>query len=437
MPSEETIHRCLEKSYNFCIQKRIAHFIECFKDKKRNGEQMLSKKARNLKPSPTLAIAAKAKELASKGHQVIALSVGEPDWDTFPAVKESGIHAIQSGQTKYAPSNGTPELRAAIALKTKNLLGIDYSPNEVTATAGAKFVIYSALQMLLDPGDEVLIPAPYWVSYPTMVELCDGVPVIVPTDERSGFKATSQHLEEKITSKTKLLLLNSPNNPTGQVYSRAEIEDIVGFMRRNKNLLVISDDIYNQLLFTNEKVAPHILHVAPDLKDRLIIINGASKTYSMTGWRMGWALGNEGLIKAMSNYQSQTVSCASPFTQMATLTALQTNDSELSGHIKELISRRNIFVEGIKSAPGWRAGVPQGAFYVWADVRGLMGKTCQGKILNSCADVAQALLEDQKVALVPGGDSGLKGYVRLSFALHERDIREAVKRIHQFSASLK
>lgn len=397
---------------------------------------MLSKKAQALKPSPTLTIAAKAKELQAQGHQVISLSVGEPDWDTPGVIKDAGIQAIQAGQTKYAPSNGTPQLRTAIAHKTKSLLGVDYSPNEVTVSTGAKFILFSALQTLVDPGDEVLIPAPYWVSYPTMVELVDGVPVIVPSDELTGFKAHAHQIEKLITPKTKILLLNSPNNPTGQMYTRAEIEDIVTMLRKYPKLIVISDDIYNQLVFNGEPVAPHILHVAPEMKSRMVLVNGASKTFSMTGWRLGWALGPEAVIKAMSNYQSQTVSCAAPFTQIAAMAGLQKCDQETVEHVKVLQQRRDAFVGALNDVPGWRSGYPQGAFYVWADIRGLLGKTWQGTKLNTSSDVAKALLESQYVAVVPGGESGLEGYLRLSFALHERDLLEAVKRIRLFTESL-
>jgi aspartate aminotransferase len=397
---------------------------------------VLSKKARTLKPSATLAIAAKAKELAAQGHSVISLSVGEPDWDTFPAVKDAGCQAIQAGQTKYSPSNGTPQLRTAIAHKTQSLLGVEYKPTEVTVSAGAKFILYAALQMLVDPGDEVLIPAPYWVSYPTMVELVDGVPVIVPSDELTGFKPHAVHFEKKVTPKSKVLILNSPNNPTGQMYTRAEIEDIVKFLRRHPQIVVISDDIYNQLVFEGEAVAPHILQVAPDLKERVVVVNGASKTYSMTGWRIGWALGNENIIKAMSNYQSQTVSCAAPFTQTATLAGLQACDEDVIRGVQLLRERRDLFVEALNHVPGWRSGYPQGAFYVWADIRALLGRQWQGKRLETSNDIAAALLESQFVAVVPGAESGLDGYLRLSFALHERDLNEAVKRIRLFTDSL-
>lgn len=397
---------------------------------------MLSKKARNLKPSPTLAIAAKAKELQAQGHHVISLSVGEPDWDTPSIIKEAGCSAIQAGQTKYSPSNGIPQLRAAIAQHTQKLLGVEYKPTEVTVSAGAKFIIFAALQTLCDPGDEVLIPAPYWVSYPTMVELVDGIPVIVPSDEQMGFKPGAKQIEKFITPKTKVLLLNSPNNPTGQMYSRDEIGEIAQMLKDYPNIVVISDDIYNQLIFDGSAVAPHLLHADRGLKNRMVLVNGASKTYSMTGWRLGWALAPEEIIKAMTNYQSQTVSCAAPFTQSAVLTALQAGDEDTKAHCEILRERRDLFVEALNKVEGWRCGSPQGAFYVWADVRGVFGKSYQGKTIRTSADLAAALLDAQKVAVVPGAESGLEGYLRLSFAVHERDLNEAVKRIRAFTDSL-
>jgi aspartate aminotransferase len=397
---------------------------------------LLSKKARALKPSPTLAIAAKAKELAAQGHHVISLSVGEPDWDTYGFIKDAGIKAIQNGQTKYAPSNGTPALRQAVANYTNKQLGLEYKPSEVTVSAGAKFILFAALQVLCDPGDEVLIPAPYWVSYPTMAELVDGVPVIVPSDHTTGFKPNALQIEKFITPKTKVLLLNSPNNPTGAMYSKSEIADIAKMLERHPKIVVISDDIYNQLVFTGDAVAPHLLHANPKLKDRVIVVNGASKSFSMTGWRLGWAVGPEPVITAMSNYQSQTVSCAAPFTQAAALAALQGPSTELETNLERLKERRDLFVSAIGQVPGWKAELPDGAFYVWADVREILGKFHKGRALESTSVLAAALLEDQKVAVVPGVESGLEGYLRLSFAVSEQDLNEAVKRIRDFTAQL-
>ncbi len=235
---------------------------------------MLSQRAKGLKPSPTLALAAKAKELKAEGKDVISLSVGEPDWDTFESVKKVGIQAIEQGNTKYAPSNGTPEIRKAIVNQLKGDFSLDYDPNQVTVTTGAKFVIFSALQMVLDAGDEALIPAPYWVSYPTMVELAGGIPNVVVCDESSNFKLTPQALREGLSTKTKLVILNSPSNPTGAMYSKDEWVELANVLRDHPNVVILLDDIYNRLVFNERGLAPHLLEVAPELKDRVIIVNG-------------------------------------------------------------------------------------------------------------------------------------------------------------------
>lgn len=395
---------------------------------------MLSKRAQSLKPSPTLAIAAKAKELAAAGHSVISLSVGEPDWDTFERIKEAGIAAIRKGQTKYTPSNGIPALREAIAAQVKHDFEVHYDPSEVTVSTGAKFILFSALQMLVDPGDEVLIPAPYWVSYPTMAELAGGIPRIIQTSEKNRFRLQKEELERAITPQSKVLILNSPSNPSGEILERKDLDGIADLMRKYPKLIVISDDIYNRLVFDKKDLAPHLLQVAPELRDRIVIVNGASKTYSMTGWRLGWALGHKSIISAMTNYQSQTVSCAAPFTQTAAIEAIK--NSEEDNHKAKLVleERRNMFVEKLSKISGWKAEIPGGAFYVWADVRGLMGRTWKEKVLKGSSQIAECLLESQKVAVVPGAESGVEGYLRLSFALSEKDLDEAVRRIEAFTA---
>lgn len=389
---------------------------------------MLSQRAQNLKPSPTLAIAAKAKELAAQGHKVISLSVGEPDWDTFEAIKRAGIAAIESGQTKYAPAAGLPDLKSEIAKRTNRDLGTDYTPAQVTVTAGAKFVLFSAMQVLLDIDDEVLIPAPYWVSYPTMAELAGAKPVIVDP--------SASRLEERITPKTKALLLNSPSNPSGEVISKENLTAIADVLRKHPRIILISDDIYNRLVFDGSKLAPHILQVAPDLKDRVIVVNGASKSFSMTGWRLGWAVGPQKVIAAMNSYQSQSVSCASPFTQLAVLAGLKQCDAEVEESVRLLKARRELFVDGLNKIEGVRAQLPSGAFYVWANVQKLMGKSWTGRRLTGTRELAEALLEAEKVAVIPGIESGVEGYLRLSFALGEKDLSEAVNRIGRFVRSL-
>jgi aspartate aminotransferase len=395
----------------------------------------LSQRAQNLKPSPTLALAAKAKELTAQGHKVISLSVGEPDWDTFQCAKRAAMAAIESGFSKYTPANGIPELRKAIAEQTQKEIGINYSPEQVTVSTGGKFIIFSALQTLLNPGDEVIIPAPYWVSYPTMVELAEGKPVIAVCDEKMGFKITPGLLESKITARTKLIILNSPSNPTGVMYSRQELGALAKVLERHPNVMVLSDDIYNRLVFADE-VAPHLLHMAPQLKERVLVVNGAAKTFSMTGWRVGWALGDSEWIKAMSNYQSQSVSCAASMAQMAVLKAIQEGEPELKTALQELRRRRDFIYGELREIKGIKLSAPDGAFYVWPDIRAFLGKKYDGKVLKTSADFSQALLEDQKVVCVPGVEFGLDGYLRISYVLKDSAITEAIQRLRAFLAKL-
>ncbi len=397
---------------------------------------ILSKRAQQLKPSPTLAIAAKARQLREQGHDVISLSVGEPDWDSFDFVKEAGIEAIRRGETKYSSANGSLPLRQAIADKTARQLSVTYGADEVTVSAGAKFILFSALQVLCDPGDEVLIPVPYWVSYPVMVELAGGRPLLVRSAMADHFKPGSKDLAAQTSDRTKILILNSPSNPSGLVYSRQELEDVAQFLREHPQVVTICDDIYNELVFGSEPLAPHLLHVAPDLKDRVIVVNGASKTYAMTGWRLGWALGPKAVISAMSNYQSQSVSCASPFTQTAGLAALQKGAAEVLEKVSALKKRRDFFVEGLSRINGLKVIPPEGAFYLWVDIRGWLGKVSGNLRLSSSADVATALLDQANLAVVPGAESGVEGYLRLSFALSEATLAKAIERFSTFTANL-
>lgn len=394
---------------------------------------MLAKRALLLKPSPTLALAAKAKELAAQGKDVISLSVGEPDWDTFPTIKKAGIEALQSGQTKYAPANGTPELRRFIAEKTSDDLGVKYDPMEVSVTAGAKMVVFAALQVLCDPNDEVIIPSPYWVSYPTMVELADGKPVIVDCSPEQKFKLKASQLQKAITSRTKVLILNSPSNPTGEVYTRQELTELAEVLRQNPKVMVISDDIYNYLVFDEKNgVAPHLLHVAPDLRDRVVVVNGASKSFSMTGWRLGWALGAKPIMQAMTNYLSQSVSCASPFTQTAVVAGFQHCWSDLEAAVKKLHERCVKSLTLLQAIAGVKVQKPGGAFYLWPDISSFLGGSYRGRKLNSSKDFAEALLEHHWVAVVPGVEFGMEGYLRLSYVIDEKKMTEAISRFKKF-----
>lgn len=397
---------------------------------------MLSTRAKGIKPSPTLALATKAKELKAAGHNVISLSVGEPDWDTFENVKAVAIEAIKNGDTKYAPSNGIPELRKAIADQTNADLSLNYSPDQVTVSTGGKFTIFAAMMALIDPGDEVIIPAPYWVSYPTIAEIAGGMPRVVVCDESVNFKLTPALLQEALNPKTKVLFLNSPSNPTGCMYSADELKALGDVLRDFPNVVVITDDIYNRLVFEDSGLAPHLLQVCPELQDRTLVLNGASKTYSMTGWRIGWALGPKELVSAMTKLQSQSVSCASPFSQRATVEAILNGQDELKASLKKLKTRRDFVVKNLGAVEGLELSSPDGAFYVWPSIKGLMGKSFNDKKITSSKGFCKALLEDQMVVTVPGVDFGLDGYIRISYALDEKRMGEAIDRIGKFVSKL-
>ncbi len=390
---------------------------------------MLSQKALLMKPSATLAMAAKARELAATGKDVVSLTVGEPDWGTFAAASKAGIKAIEDGFTKYTAVPGIPDLREAIAKQYTAQLGLNYSAKEVCVGTGAKFVIFAALQMLLNPGDEVLIPAPYWVSYPTMAELAGGVPRYVACGADVNFKLTPELVHKSITPKTKVLILCSPSNPTGLMYTQQEMKALAEALAEHPNVFIISDDIYNRLVFDGSLVAPHLLQFAPQLKSRLLAVNGASKAYSMTGWRIGWGLGPELLINAISDYASQSTSNVSSITQKAALAAIQNCEPDVQQANKALIQKKNWLLEKMKPIKGFKVIEPQGAFYFWTDVTAFFGK----KGLNNSKDVAERLLSDYLVATVPGIEFGSEGYLRLSFATSQVALEKAVERFQKFS----
>lgn len=396
----------------------------------------LSRRAQLLKPSPTLLLAAKAKELAAQGRRIFSLSVGEPDWPTLAVAVEAGIQAIRDNQTKYAPAAGLPSLRQAIAKENTEVLGVPVNWQNVTVSAGGKFILFSAFQCLLEEGDEVLIPAPYWVSYPTMVELAGASPVIVTTQAANKFRIQASEVARAITPKTKLLILNSPSNPTGEVSSRQELSDIAEVLRKHPDIFVISDDIYNKLVFDGSEVAPHLLHVAPDLQERVLCVNGASKTLSMTGWRVGWASGPLPLIKAMSDYQSQSVSCAAPFAQLAAQAALVSGSAAVKESIRQLHKRRDAAVSILKSVVGLECDTPDGAFYLWPSIRKLLGKRLGDVTIVNSSVFCQLLLEHQGVAVVPGIEFGIEGHLRMSYVVSEDDFKGACLAMKKFIDSL-
>ena len=396
---------------------------------------MLSKRVSYLKPSATLALSARANELKAEGKDVISLAVGEPDWNTFQVASSAGIQAIEDGLTKYVPASGTLELRKAIAQKTSQETGIQYEFKNVSVTGGAKFSIFTALQCLVDLGDEVIFPSPYWVSYPAMVELSEGKAIIVPTLESEKFKLKNSALKEHLNDKTKVVLLNSPSNPTGEYYEESELREVADVVLEYPRVIILVDDIYNCLTF-NGKVAPHILNVAPELSERTVCVNGVSKTYAMTGWRIGWAVGPESIIKAMTNYQSQALGCASAISQKAALAAIQGGQPELESSLKILKERRDFAVNTLNKIDGLNVSPPGGAFYIWLNISQLLGKSFEGQTLKTSSAFCEALLMSQMVVTVPGIEFGMEGYLRLSYALSQERMGEAIGRVHNFVKTL-
>ncbi len=399
---------------------------------------MLSKRAQLLKPSPILMLAAKAAEMKASGQNVISLTIGEPDWDTYENIKEVAIGAIRVGMTKYTPPAGIPELRKAVAKQLSSDLNLPYESADITVSTGCKFVLFSCLQVITDPGDEVILVAPFWASYTTMVELAEGKPKIVVCDEKSNFKLTPELLRSGLTPKTKAILLNSPSNPTGMVYTKDELKALVAVLKDHPRVIIISDDIYNRLVFKPEgTVAPHILHVAPELRDRVVALNGASKSYAMTGWRIGWAAGPREIITAMSNYQSQSVSCASAVSQQAAVEAVTNSEPQVEQTRKNLLQRCEFITNELNKISNIKIHTPTGAFYIWMDVSKFLGKTSRTRKIHNTGDMAAALLEEQMVAVVPGVEFGLEGYFRLSFALENAKAKEACERMKTFFDGLK
>lgn len=395
----------------------------------------LAKRAQLLKPSPILVLAARAGEMKAAGKDVISLSIGEPDWGTFDKIKEAAIVSIRKGQTRYTPASGIPELRKAVAAQASKDFDQNFDFTEVTVSSGAKFVLFAALQAMVNPGDEVILVAPFWASYSTMVELADGIPRIAVCDEDTNFKLTPALLEKAITPKTKVIMLNSPSNPTGLAYTKAELAALAVVLRKYPHIAIISDDIYNRLCFT-DKLAPHLLHVAPDLRSRLIILNGASKTYAMTGWRIGWAIGPKAIITAMSNYQSQSVSCASATGQYAALEGVLNCDDDVEKTVTLLKDKRDYLLSQLSKIDGLKTVVPEGAFYFWVGIKPHLGKKYKGVIVEGSDAFCKILLEEKLVAAVPGVEFGLEGYLRLSYALDKEKGREAIERIGAFIAEL-
>jgi len=395
----------------------------------------IAKRAQAIKPSPTLATAAKAKAMKMQGIDVVDFGVGEPDFDTPENVKQAGIRAIQSGFTKYTPAGGTDELKEAVIEKFKKDNNLAYEKSQILISCGAKHSLYNIAEALFDPGDEIIIPSPYWVSYPDQVLLNDATPVIVETTEAEGFKLSAQKLEKTITKKTKALVLNSPSNPTGLAYDRKTLEEIAAIAVKHK-IYVISDEIYEKLLydgFTHFSIASF----GREIKDLTIVVNGVSKSHAMTGWRIGYAAGPKDVITAMANIQSQSTSNPCSISQKAALEALRGPQDFITTMNVEFDKRRKYMVEQLNKIPGMSCLMPVGAFYAFPNVARLYGKSIQGKTIKNSSDLATYLLEEAKVALVSGDAFGADPYIRLSYATSMENIQKGLNRIEKAVSELR
>ncbi len=392
-------------------------------------KDFIAKRLEKIKPSATLALAAKAQALKAEGKDVIGLAVGEPDFDTPKHICDAAKKAMDEGKTKYTPVPGTPELRKAVAAKFKRENNLTYTPEQVIVGTGGKQVLYNAFMATLNPGDEVVIAAPYWLSYPEMVQLCEGKPVIVQTEAASGFKMSPQDLEKAITPNTKWVILNSPSNPTGAAYTTAELKALGEVLKKHPHVWVLTDDIYEHLVYDKFKFST-IAEVVPELYDRTLTVNGVSKAYSMTGWRIGYAAGPVELIKEMSKVQGQSTSNASSISQAAATAALNGDQAFLDDWRAKFQERRDLVVSMLNKAPGLSCNAPEGAFYVFCSCEGLIGKTTpDGKEIKTDTDFCNFLLEKHNIVVVPGVEFGLSPYFRVSYALSKETLTKACERI--------
>jgi aspartate aminotransferase len=394
---------------------------------------MLAERARRLQPSPTLAIAARARAMRAQGIDVLSFSAGEPDFDTPERVKAAAARALAEGRTKYTDTAGIPELRAAICAKLKRDNDLDYEPAEVIVSVGAKHTLYNIGAVLFDPGDEVLVPAPYWVSYTEQVRLFDGRPVVVPTDEARGFQLDVAALRAAVTPRTRALILNTPNNPTGAVFSRGDLA-AVGALAVERGFWIVSDECYEALSY--EGRVPSIATLSPEVKARTLVVHTCSKAYAMTGWRIGYAAGPREIVRAMGDFQGQCTSNPASVAQWAAVEALGGPQDDVAKMAGEFDRRRRAIVEGLNRIPGIRCALPQGAFYAFPDVSGLFGRRWRDGALRTSGDVTAFLLEEARVAVVPGADFGSDRHLRLSYACGLDTIEEGLRRIEAACARL-
>ena len=395
----------------------------------------LSNKAKQINPSITLEITAKAKELKESGVNVVSFGAGEPDFNTPDNIIKAAIIAMEEGKTKYTPTSGILDLRKAICSKLENDNSLLYNPNQIVVSTGAKQSLANAFLAILNKGDEVIIPVPYWVSYPELVKLADGVPVFVNTLKENDYKYTIDDLKQVVTNKTKAILINSPNNPTGSIYSREELLEIAEFAKEY-NLIIISDEIYEKLIYDNKEIVS-IASLSEDSYNRTIVINGLSKSYAMTGWRIGYSASSVEIAKLMSSIQSHVTSNINSISQYAAIEALTGPQDSIKSMIKEFEKRRNYMIDRINKIEGVSYIKPSGAFYIMVYVGDFYGKNIAGEVINSSLDFSKSILEEEKVAVIPGIAFGLDGYIRLSYATSMDIIKEGLDRLERYLKKLK
>ena len=396
---------------------------------------IISDSLKRIKPSPTIAVSQKAKELKAAGKDVIGLGAGEPDFDTPDNIKDAAIKAIKDGDTKYTAVDGTKSLKEAIAKKFKRENNLSYTLDQITVGAGGKHVIYNLMMATLNKGDEVIIPAPYWVSYPDIVLLAGANPVVIECSEEQSFKLTAKDLESKINNNTKWLILNSPSNPTGACYSEQEIRNLSQVLKRNPHVNILSDDIYEHITYEGFKFFS--IAQIPEIKNKVFTMNGVSKSYAMTGWRIGYAAGDSEIIKAIAKIQSQSTTNPSSISQAAAVEALNGNQDFIQIRSKAFQERRDFVVNSLNAIEGIKCIKPQGAFYVFPSCKGVIGKKDKnGNKINNDSDFVQSLLENNGVAVVQGSAFGLEGFFRISYATSMDKLKDAMGRIKNFCESL-
>ncbi|WP_294400568.1 pyridoxal phosphate-dependent aminotransferase [uncultured Clostridium sp.] len=395
----------------------------------------LSKKAGNISPSITLSITAKANELKAQGVDVVSFGAGEPDFNTPQNIINAAIKAMNDGKTKYTPAGGILELKKTICKKFKDDNELDYVPEQITISTGAKQCLANTFMAILNPGDEVLIPIPYWVSYPELVKLADGVPVFVETSKENNYKYTVADLEKAVSDKTKAILLNSPNNPTGTIYHKNELVEIAEFAKKH-DILIVSDEIYEKLIYDGEKHIS-IASLSDDAYNRTIVINGVSKTYAMTGWRLGYVAASKEITKHMTSIQSHMTSNVNTITQYAAIEALNGPVEDLNNMVKEFEKRRNFMVDRLGKIDGISIIKPNGAFYIMVNISSYFNSTFKGGKINNSVDFARILLDEEKVAVIPGAGFGLDDYIRLSYATSMDIIKTGIDRIDTFLNKIK